>query len=105
MSESAVMPKSEILRRSMRCFILGWWSLIPLLGIVPAIVAFMEFRAVSAGTGSRWNAARIRLLFGAGLAGAGILLTLILCTLIALAIINNTAHGNSNYGGGYQNFD
>jgi hypothetical protein len=105
MSKPAVMPKSEILRRSMRCFSLGWWSLIPLLGIVPAIVAFMEFRAVGAGARSRWNAAHVRLLVGVCLAGAGILLTLILGTLIALAIINNTAHGNSNYGGGYQNFD
>ena len=82
MSEPAVMPKSEMLRRSMRCFILGWWSLIPVLGVVPALLALWQFRRVAAGTGSRWNAASLRLIAGAWLAGIGLLITVTLVALI-----------------------
>lgn len=82
------MPKSEMLRRSMRCFVLGWWSLVPGFGVIPAALALVDFRAVVLGKGRRWNAARTRLLLGAMLAGLGLLLTLILGVVIALAIFN-----------------
>jgi hypothetical protein len=88
MSDPTPMPKSEMLRRSMRCFVLGWWSLIPIIGVVPAVVALVDFRVVVAGMGQRWNAARTRLLLGAWLAGIGLLLSLILSVLLTFAILN-----------------
>ena len=89
MSVPTLMPKSEMLRSSMRCFKLGWWSLIPLLGVVPAILALLEFRAVVVGTGPRWNAARTRLMLGAWLAGVGLVISILLGLLIALAFLNS----------------
>lgn len=82
------MPKSEMLRRSLRCFVLGWWSLVPVLGVIPAALAFVDFRAVVLRKGRRWNAARTRLLLGALLAGLGVLLTGIIGTAVAIMIYN-----------------
>ena len=93
MSTTADMPKSEMIRRSMRCFALGWWSLVPLLGLIPAMLAFTDFRAVVLGMGRRWNAGRTRLLLGAWLAGLGILITLLVGAVITLAILDAIEHG------------
>ena len=96
MSDPTLMPKSEMLRRSMRCFVLGWWSLIPLVGIVPAMLAFADFRAVVVGMGQRWNAARTRLLLGTWLAGIGLLLSIIIGVLLTVAILNAIQRGDSS---------
>jgi hypothetical protein len=93
MNLSDNLPKSEMLRRSMRCFVLGWWSLVPLLGVVPALLAFVDFRAVVLHKGRHWNAARLRLLLGAWLAGFGLLFSVVLGTLIAIGIIRSLAGG------------
>lgn len=82
------MPKSEMLRRSMRCFVLGWWSLVPFLGVIPAALALVDFRAVVLGKGRRWNASRTRLLLGAMLAGLGLLLTLIVGVIVTLSVLS-----------------
>jgi len=93
MQNPSDMPKSEMIRRSMRCFVLGWWSLVPLVGLVPAMLAFADFRAVVVGMGRRWNAGRTRLLIGAWLAGLGILTTLLTGAVVALVVLNAIAHG------------
>ena len=104
MSQPALMPKSEMLIRSTRCFMLGWWSLIPLFGVVPALLAFSQYSAVTRGSGSRWNAARYRLLAGTWLAAIGLLLTAFLAAAVALTIINHSINAPS-HGGGYQYTD
>ena len=93
MSATADMSKSEVIRRSMRCYVLGWWSWVPILGFVLAMLAFADFRAVVNGMGRRWNAGRTRLLLGAWLAGIGVLITLLTGTIITLAILDAIAHG------------
>lgn len=87
------MAKSEIIRRSMHCFVFGWWSLVPVAGLIPALLAFTDFRAVSAQVDGRWNAGRTRLLLGAWLAGLGILITLLSGALVTLAILDSIEHG------------
>lgn len=93
MNATAEMPKSEMLRRSMRCFTLGWWSLIPVLGFVPAILAIVDFRAVVLGMGRRWNAARMRLLVGVWLAGLGLLFSIVVGAIVTVAILREIAGG------------
>ena len=93
MSATADMPKSEMLRRSMRCFALGWWSLVPVIGLLPALLAFVDFRAVVLGMGRRWNAGRTRLLIGGWLAGLGTLISLIIGAVITIAILDAISHG------------
>ena len=89
MSNTADMAKSEMLRRSMRCSVFGWWSLVPLLGLIAAMLAFADFRAVVVGMGPRWNAARTRLLVGAWVAGVGLLLSIITGVLVTLVILKS----------------
>jgi hypothetical protein len=89
----AEMPKSEMLRRSMRCFVLGWWSLVPFIGFGVALLAFVDLRAVVLGVGRRWNAGRTRLLVGAWMAGLGFLLNLGFITLVILAILQAMGNG------------
>jgi hypothetical protein len=93
MSATSDMLKSQMIRRSMRCFTLGWWSLVPVIGFVPALLAFIDFRAVVLGMGRRWNAGRTRLLIGVWLAGLGMLITLIIGAIITLAILDAISHG------------
>jgi hypothetical protein len=93
MSVPSEMPKSEMLRRSLRCFVLGWWSLVPFLGVIPAALALVDLRAVVNGKGRRWNAARNRLLIGAILAGCGLLLSLILGATLALIVFKAMVDG------------
>ena len=88
MNPTDEMPKSEMLRRSMRCFVLGWWSLVPMFGVVPAMLALVDFRAVVLRKGRRWNAARIRLTAGALLAGIGLMVSIIVGTLLTITILN-----------------
>jgi hypothetical protein len=83
------MPKSEMIRRSMRCHTLGWCSLIPIAGVIPAMLAFVDFRAVVVRKGRNWNAARTRLLLGAWLAGLGLAFSTGILTLIGIAIVMN----------------
>ena len=76
MSDLAPMTKSQMLRASLRCQALGWCGLIPVAGVVPALLAFAEFRSVVVGKGNQWNAARPQLLLGVWLATAGVLISL-----------------------------
>jgi hypothetical protein len=87
------MLKSEMLTRSTRCFVLGWCSLLPILGTIAALLALLDFRAVVVGKGSHWNAARTRLLIGAWLATLGLLITLVTVTLFAMVILKKISEG------------
>lgn len=89
MSELAPMTKSQMLRASLRCHALGWWGLIPIVGLVPAMLAFAEFRSVVLGKGNQWNAARRHLLLGTWLATAGVLLTLLAIAIIVIAWLDS----------------
>ena len=83
------MSKSEMLQRSMRCFVLGWWSLVPLAGVALGILALIDFYAVTLRKGNKWNAARTRLTTGALLAGLGLLLSFILGTCFAIIALKS----------------
>jgi hypothetical protein len=89
MSNPAPLLKSQMLRRSLRCLALGWWSLIPVAGLVPALFALLDFRDVVLSKGERWNAARPQLLLGVWLAGAGVSITLAAVAITVLVIIAN----------------
>jgi len=52
------MDKVRIIERSLRCYRVSWFSLIPLFGIVPALMSFALFRKVGNETGEQWNPAR-----------------------------------------------
>jgi len=82
-----------MLSRSIRCHVLGWWSLVPLIGIIPAVLALTDFYAVTLRKGELWNAARGRLTAGALLAGVGLLLGFITGSLLVILLLNRLIDG------------
>ncbi len=86
MNDLPPLLKSQMLQRSLRCYALGWWGLVPVFGLVPALLAFAEFRAVVLRKGGQWNAARPQLLLGAWLAGVGVFLSLTIVVIVCVAI-------------------
>ena len=71
------MDKVRVIEGSLRCFVAGCLSLVPLLGIFPAMVAIYSFHAVRRQAGAEWNPARGYLLWGVTLAWGGLAMTLI----------------------------
>jgi hypothetical protein len=72
------MDKVRVIERSLRCYRLSWLSLIPLLGIVPALISFALFRKAGNEAGEQWNPARPFALIGLLIALIGLLISLIL---------------------------
>jgi len=66
----------SLMERSLRCFVFGLLSLIPLIGLGPALLAIgLHFRIWSE-TADAWNPAKRYLVMGFCLAWFGILLSL-----------------------------
>ena len=59
-----MIPKTEMIERSLRCYVLGLLGLIPVLGLIPAILALREHRRVKKGSANQWNPARRYHLWG-----------------------------------------
>jgi hypothetical protein len=61
----------KILEQSLRCFRIGWFSLVPLLGLPFFILALRLYQEVRLDSAGSWNAARTYLNWGALLACLG----------------------------------
>ena len=70
------MDKVRVIERSLRCFVMGCFSLIPLLGVIPAIVTLVTSHKVRQEARGHWNPAGRHLVFGELLAWIGLGLTL-----------------------------
>jgi hypothetical protein len=90
MSPDLAMPTPEqkisILEDTLRCFVLGLCSLIPILGAGFAIAAGRAWARVHRADPGRWNPTRRYLRWGIGLASVGALLAVGLVAIIALAV-------------------
>ena len=71
------MDKVRVIEGSLRCFIAGCLAMIPLLGVISAVVAIYTFHRVRRMADGGWNPARGYLLWGACLAWVGLAFTLI----------------------------
>lgn len=71
------MDKVRVIERSLRCFIAGCLSLLPVLGLIPAVVAIVLFHQVRNEAGHAWNPARGHLIGGVVLAWSGLTITLL----------------------------
>ena len=69
------MDKVLVINQSLRCYRWSWFSLIPLLGIIPALIAIGFFRKAGAETGDGWNPARRYAVCGLLIAIIGLLLS------------------------------
>lgn len=81
------MNKARVIERSLNAFTLGWFSLIPLIGIIPALLAIYWYRKSSDEAGMEWNPARTHALWGCVLALAGLAVSLLAISgALALAV-------------------
>jgi hypothetical protein len=86
MSTESPPAEVEIVQRSMRCFFLGIFSLIPLIGPVFSVMSFVHSGKVRQLRGSEWNPAGRYWFWGGILAWLGILMT-VAAFFIALIVI------------------
>ena len=80
------MDKVYVIKGSLRCFSLAFFGLIPILGIIPALIAMATFRNVQRELGDKWNPAKAYLYSGYVLSWIGLLIS-ILAMWILLAVL------------------
>lgn len=71
------MDRIHVIERSMHCFWAGCLAMIPLLGIIPAIMAICFFYGVRNEAGKSWNPARAYSIWGLTLACLGLSMTIV----------------------------
>jgi hypothetical protein len=81
------LSKVEMIERSIRCFELGLFGLIPVIGIPMAVMALAESRRVKLGQGAMWNPAQRLLFWGTLCARAGLWPILILAVLVGISAL------------------
>jgi hypothetical protein len=88
------MDKIRVINSSLRCFVLGWVSLIPLLGLPAGFIAVLEYRAVNRLSQREWNAAENFLRAGLVLAITGILISAVIGMLLGGLILRLIVEGD-----------
>lgn len=82
------MDKVLVINQSLRCYRWSWFSLIPMLGIVPAMIAISHFRKAGAETGDGWNPARRYAVWGLLIAIIGLFLSAAIFSVAMLRCIH-----------------
>jgi hypothetical protein len=83
----AAVERIRIIRRSLRCFVLGWLSLIPIFGLALGVLAISLHFRVWRDEGCGWNPARRYLATGFCLAWLGCLLSLLSLAFLGVMLI------------------
>lgn len=81
------MDRISVIRKSVRVFGMGWLSLIPVLGLVPALYVSVCVQQIRKVHGNEWNPAGQYLRAGTVLARMGFLISAVLLFLIIAAVI------------------
>jgi hypothetical protein len=82
------MTRIELMERSLRCFVWGLFSLLPVLGIPMSIMAVWQYGRVKRGQGEMWNPAERYLFCGTVCARLGLAIdVLILGTWMIFVMI------------------
>ena len=84
-----MIPRSQLVEKSLSCFGCGMAAMIPVIGFFIAPLALVRFRTVALNTNDRWNPARRQLYVGAALALASLLAHAIIVFVIYLQIIRS----------------
>jgi len=81
------MDQVQIIERSIHCYHAGWWSLVPIAGLVPAVFAFYQYARVRSDSSRIWNPAGAYLRSGLALALIGFVLTFFLLAAPLASVI------------------
>jgi len=77
-ASSATMDKVLVIQRSLRCFTLGLFGVLPVLGLPFAIAALSSYFHVKRIVGTQWNPAQTYLTWGVATALCGLFLTVVI---------------------------
>jgi|DewCreStandDraft_4_1066084.scaffolds.fasta_scaffold308991_2 hypothetical protein len=69
------MNKARVIERSVLCFQCGCYGLIPVLGLIPAVLAVVLYQQVACEAAGQWNPAHRLARCGSIFAWAGLVLT------------------------------
>jgi hypothetical protein len=83
------MDRADLIRTSLRCFMMGLFGMLPVIGIPMAIMAMVDYCRAKSGRGIEWNPAQRYLSWGLALA----VFSFLLWGLLALVVINLIALG------------
>jgi hypothetical protein len=72
------MDRVRVIEQSLRCYLAGWWSLIPIIGLLPAVIAVCLYLSVRNQVEDQWNPASAYLWKGILLAMTGVCVSLLL---------------------------
>jgi hypothetical protein len=95
------MDMIQAVNRSMRCFVFGLLSFIPVLGLAMAAIAWIHGCTVLRRRGKEWNPALGYLRWGRVLGLVGAFASSVLFGLILVGIVNgafSSSHCSSGYG-------
>ena len=85
------MDKVLVIQRSLRCFTLGLFGIIPGLGIPFAIAALANYFHVKGLVGEHWNPAQTYLTWGLATALCGLFLNVVIVGIVGSMIYLNLA--------------
>lgn len=85
----AAMDKVEVIQRSLRCFTLGLFGILPVLGIPFAVMALSNYFQVKRIAGAHWNPAQQYLTWGLATALCGLFLTVVIAGVVGSMIFLN----------------
>ncbi len=71
--DESVIRRIEAIERSLQAFVLGWFSVLPILGIVPAIRTLWISNRIRARLGKQWNPGSAYLNCGVALSILGLI--------------------------------
>ena len=100
MNSTSPMDLIQAVNRSIRCFVFGLLSFIPVLGLAMGIIAWIHGSAVMRRRRNEWNPALSYLRWGRVLALAGAFSSSVLSASLLAAIQNGafSLNGCGNYG-------
>ena len=81
------MTKLRTIELSMRCFVFGLVSLIPILGLPLSVLALVTFRKLLSESAGQWNPAKYYWIWGAILGGIGGLISVLAFGAILVSLV------------------
>ena len=84
-----MIPRSQLIEKSLSCFDNGALAFIPIIGFFIAPLALLRFRFVVVNSNDRWNPARAQLYLGAALALLSMLLHATIAVIIYIQVVRN----------------
>ncbi len=81
------MDRITAIRKSLNAFVCGMFSLLPVLGLIPAVWTFWSWNAVRLGYADEWNPAGRYLHWGIIMALVGLLISVLLSVVVVMAFL------------------